>query len=142
MADPQNPLSISQAGSVQAGQEAYGPRGHQSSPDAAPGTFARLLDQAEQLRFSNHAMKRLESRQIDLSDDGLQRLVQAVDKASQRGGQESLVLMENLAFIVNVRDRVVVTAVDMNKNGEGVFTQIDTVVVADGPKPPGLDLAA
>jgi len=41
------------------------------------------------------------------------------------------VLMDDLAFIVNVRDRLVVTAVDLEKRGQGVFTQIDSVVIAE-----------
>lgn len=83
------------------------------------------------IRFSNHAQKRLQSRAIQLGDDGLARLAQAVEKADKRGGKESLVLMDDLAFIVNVKQRLVVTAIDSNERGEGVFTQIDSVVLAD-----------
>ena len=83
------------------------------------------------MKFSNHAQQRLEKRQIALSEDGLARLATAVEKASQRGGRESMVLMDDLAFIVNVRDRVIVTALDADSRREGVFTQIDSVVFAD-----------
>ncbi|MBP7690326.1 MAG: hypothetical protein KA764_00330 [Anaerolineales bacterium] len=100
------------------------------SPEAG---FSAALDQA-QVRFSNHAQKRLETRGISLNDDGLSRLAQAVDRAAQRGGKESLVLMDDLAFIVNVKNRLVVTAMDQQARGEGVFTQIDSVVLADKPK--------
>jgi len=58
----------------------------------------------------------------------------AVDKADKRGARESLVLMDEMAFIVNVKDRIVVTAMDANQRGEGVFTQIDSVVLADKAK--------
>ncbi|MBA4385184.1 MAG: hypothetical protein C0410_10655, partial [Anaerolinea sp.] len=83
------------------------------------------------LRFSNHAQKRLEARNINLTDDGMSRLSNAVDKAEKRGGKESLVMVDDMAFIVNVRDRMVVTALDSKNRGEGVFTQIDSVVFAD-----------
>lgn len=115
----------------------YGPRAAgpaaanaRPAPAAAGADFGAALEQA-QLRFSNHAQKRLETRGIALNDDGLARLAQAVDRAAQRGGKESLVLMDDLAFIVNVRNRLVVTAMDQNARGEGVFTQIDSVVLAD-----------
>lgn len=85
----------------------------------------------QSIRFSNHAQKRLQSRAIQLGDDGLTRLAQAVEKVEKRGGKESLVLMDDLAFIVNVKQRLVVTALDSNERGEGVFTQIDSVVLAD-----------
>lgn len=95
-------------------------------------SFAEQLSQAQEagLKFSNHAQKRLQSRSIQLPDDGLARLAEAVDKAEKRGGKESLVLMDELAFIVNVPNRVVVTALDARSRGEGVFTQIDSVVIA------------
>ncbi|MEN6298619.1 MAG: TIGR02530 family flagellar biosynthesis protein [Anaerolineaceae bacterium] len=103
-------------------------------------TFADVLAQktaqpeAQALKFSNHAQKRLETRDINLTDDGLARLAMAVDKADKRGARESLVLMDEMAFIVNVKDRIVVTAMDANQRGEGVFTQIDSVVLADKAK--------
>jgi hypothetical protein len=43
-----------------------------------------------------------------------------------------MVLMDDMAFIVNVKDRVIVTALDSASRREGVFTQIDSVVFADG----------
>jgi flagellar operon protein len=102
-------------------------------PAAAGAAFGQALEEA-QLRFSNHAQKRLETRGIALNDDGLARLTQAVDRAAQRGGKESLVLMDDLAFIVNVKSRLVVTAIDQHAHSQGVFTQIDSVVLADKPK--------
>jgi flagellar operon protein len=93
--------------------------------------FAEALSKAQQLKFSNHAQKRLQARDINLTDEGLNRLANAVEKAEKRGGRESLVLMDDLAFIVNVKEHTVVTAMDTRNRGEGVFTQIDTVVFAD-----------
>jgi flagellar operon protein len=95
--------------------------------------FAETLAQVQQVRFSNHAQKRLQSREIALSDEHVNRLAQAIEKAEQR--KSSLVMMDDLAFIVNVRERLVVTAVDPQHRGEGVFTQIDSVVIADPARP-------
>ncbi len=94
-------------------------------------SFADTLAKVEGLRFSNHAQKRLDDRAISLPEDGMQRLNEAVEKANARGGKESLILMDDLAFIVNVKDRVVVTTMDAKQRGEGVFTQIDSVVFAN-----------
>jgi len=101
----------------------------------SPPAFAETLAQVQQVRFSNHAQKRLQSREITLSDEHVNRLAQAIEKAEQRGGKSSLVMMDDLAFIVNVRERLVVTAVDPQHRGEGVFTQIDSVVIADPARP-------
>jgi flagellar operon protein len=102
-----------------------------SSSKASEQSFADALSQAQGLKFSNHAQKRLQKRDITLSDDGLNRLANAVQKAEKRGSRDSLVLMDEMAFIVNVKERLVVTALDSESRGEGVFTQIDTVVFAD-----------
>jgi len=93
-------------------------------------TFAEMLTQTQPLTFSKHAQNRIENRQIQLNDDGLARLSEAVEKAEKRGGQESLILMDDMAFIVNIKNRMVITAMDATKRGEGVFTQIDSVVLA------------
>ncbi len=129
MADPTrlNPINRTGANPIT-------PTGSQSaSKSQSTGTtsFADELAKAQDLKFSNHAQKRLQTRDITLSDDSLARLATAVDKAEKRGGRESLVLMDDLAFIVNVKDRLVITAMDTNNNGEGVFTKIDSVVLAD-----------
>lgn len=97
-------------------------------------SFADVLAQKQNITFSKHAQNRLESRDINLGDDGLARLEEAVTKAEKRGAQESLILMDDMAFIVNVKNRMVVTAMDASKRGEGVFTNIDSVVLADSNK--------
>ncbi len=105
-----------------------------SNDQSIDQSFSETLNQKTSLlslRFSNHAQKRLQVRDINIDDEGLNRLSQAVDKVEKRGGRESLVLMDDLAFIVNVKDRMVVTALDATERGEGVFTRIDSVVLAD-----------
>jgi flagellar operon protein len=109
------------------------PESTKVNADGRP-SFEETLSQTINLRFSNHAQKRLEARNINLTDDGITRLSDAVDKAEKRGGKESLVMVDDMAFIVNVKDRLVVTALDSKNRGEGVFTQIDSVVFADPSK--------
>jgi len=101
------------------------------APAPVAQSFEHLLDEAKQVKFSNHAQKRLEVRSIEMDPSSINRLSSAVDKAEAHGAKESLILMDDLAFVVNVRERMVVTTVDMNRRKEGVFTQIDTVVFAD-----------
>jgi flagellar operon protein len=105
----------------------------QKSVQSGNASFSDALEQAN-IKFSSHAQKRLETRSIEMDQNSMNRLSSAVDKAQAHGAKESLVLMDDLAFVVNVRDRMVVTTVDMNRRKEGVFTQIDTVVFADPNK--------
>ena len=51
------------------------------------------------------------------------------DRAEQKGSKDSLVLLDDLAFVVSVKNKTVVTAVDSNRAKENVFTNIDSVVI-------------
>jgi len=93
---------------------------------AAPG-FQDIL--ARELTFSGHAEKRLASRGIELSQDDLGRLNEGVSKAGAKGSQTALLLLRDLSFIVNVKNRTVVTALDARTMKDGVITQIDSTVL-------------
>lgn len=80
------------------------------------------------LKFSKHANERLASRKIDLSNEQLERLEHGTNKARERGIKESLVMIDNLAFIVNVKNNTVITAV--NDTDHAIFTNIDGAVIS------------
>jgi flagellar operon protein len=97
-----------------------------------PGFDAILQSEvrdARPLDFSAHAQSRLLSRRIQLSDAQIARLQHGVDQAAQKGARDSLVMMDNLAFIVSVANRKVVTAIDGATTQGNVFTQIDSAVI-------------
>jgi len=112
-----------------AGYPGTGPRpGGASSNGAAFGSA--LQDAASRLQFSNHAQKRIDRRDLDLSSSQLSRLNTAVDRAAQKGAKSSVVMLDGLAVVVDVRDRTVVTAMNASQGKEKVFTNIDSVVIA------------
>lgn len=84
---------------------------------------------AENLKFSKHAANRLADRQITLTDSQMQRLNDGTRKAGEKGIQESLVLMDQLAFIVNIPNKTVITAMDQGETNENIFTNIDGAVI-------------
>jgi flagellar operon protein len=93
-------------------------------------SFADVLKEKQTtIRFSKHAAQRLESRNISLSDEQSTRLENGVNQASDKGINESLVLVDSLAFIVNVPNRTVVTAMDQAETQSNVFTNIDGAVI-------------
>ena len=96
-----------------------------STGDAA--AFAQSLEQAH-IRFSAHAQQRLAAVQLD--PNAISRLEAAVDKAGLKGGKESLILLDDLAFVVSVKNRTVITAVGADRMADNVFTNIDSVVIA------------
>ena len=85
-----------------------------AKPAADGQSFAKALDQAQQggVKFSNHAQKRLESREIQLAGDGMDRLLEAVAKAETRGGKESLVLRRDQAYIGVMIDDLMTRGID------------------------------
>jgi flagellar operon protein len=94
---------------------------------AAGATFADLLQ--DQLKVSGHAKTRMESRNIQLSPDEWNRVLGGVQKASAKGAKESLVMVDNVALLVSVKNRTVITAVDKDSLKENVFTNIDSAVI-------------
>jgi flagellar operon protein len=93
-------------------------------------SFADVLKEKQTtVRFSKHAAERLESRNISLSDEQSERLENGVKKASDKGIRESLVLVDSLAFIVNVPNKTVVTAMDQTETQSNIFTNIDGAVI-------------
>jgi flagellar operon protein len=93
------------------------------------GTSRTPTSDAGSLNFSRHLAERIERRRLDLSTDAIDRLSQAVNKVAGKGARDSVVFLDQLALLVNVPTRTVVTAIDTNKMKEGVFTNIDSVVV-------------
>ncbi len=99
----------------------------------AGDSFGAVMDRIEgsSLTFSGHALRRIEQRGLNLDAARLQRLEQAVDRAEAKGSRDSLVLLDELAVVVSVQNRTVVTAMDEASRKESVFTNIDSVVIAD-----------
>ena len=91
-----------------------------------------LINESEKevgaLRFSKHANARLASRNINLSNEQISRLSEGTDRARQKGINESLIVVDELAFIVNVKNNMVVTAVGDSE--DKIFTNIDGAVIS------------
>ncbi len=81
------------------------------------------------LKFSNHAIERMQSRGIMFKAEDMSRLNEAVDRAANKGSRDSLILMNDSALIVSVKNRTVVTVMDKSALKENVFTNIDSTIV-------------
>ncbi|WP_028236284.1 TIGR02530 family flagellar biosynthesis protein [Pseudobutyrivibrio sp. MD2005] len=91
--------------------------------------FKQKLQSASDLKFSKHATQRLDDRNIELTEEQSLRLSEGVQKAQEKGITDSLVLVDTLAFIVNVPNQTVVTAMDQTESDENIFTNIDGAVI-------------
>jgi len=105
---------------------------------AAPGaddkpSFARILEEkgkeAGGVKFSKHAHLRLQDRGLEITSEQLGRLSSGTDMAADKGINDSLVMVDDLAFIVNVPSRTVITALEAGSD-TNVFTNINGAVIA------------
>jgi flagellar operon protein len=80
--------------------------------------------------FSKHAVQRLERRNLAVDPAAMQRLQDGVDRAAGKGARDAVVLVDDTAFVVSVRNRTVITAVGTDQMKDHVFTNIDSAVIA------------
>lgn len=109
------------------------------TPESASGlTFQDILNQKKSeetasdykdLKFSKHAAGRLVDRNIELTASQVERLSDGTRKAEQKGIKDSLVIVDQLAFIVNVPNNTVITAMDSSEAAQNIFTNIDGAVI-------------
>ena len=96
--------------------------------------FGAILEQkladVGRLRFSSHALQRIERRGIQMEPATMARLEVGTARAAAKGARDSLVLVDETAFVVSVKNNTVVTAVDREHMREQVFTNIDSVAIA------------
>ncbi len=116
---------------VQAPQAPSGAhRARRSGATSFEDVLASRLGAAREVTFSGHALQRIERRGIALDQTTLERLAAGVDRAATKASRDSLVLVDDTAFVVSVRNRTVITAVDREHMRDQVFTNIDSAVIA------------
>lgn len=99
--------------------------------NSSTSSFSSIFnDELNKVKFSAHAQTRLNSRDIELTEESYNRLEQAVTKANDKGAKESLILLDDNAFIVSVANRTVITAVPTAQMKDNIITNIDSAVIA------------
>jgi flagellar operon protein len=101
-----------------------------TAPVKGPAFGEVLAEKTAQVQFSGHALQRVRRRGIEIDGPTLQRLQSGVDRAAGKGARESVVFVDSTAFVVSVRNRTVITAVDRDHMKDHVFTNIDSAVIA------------
>ncbi len=94
-------------------------------------SFSEVLDNInkKEIVVSKHATKRLSERNVSLTKNDINRLDEAIKKASSKGIKDALVLMDEKAFILNIKNKTIITATVEDKLKENVFTNIDGAVI-------------
>ncbi len=104
---------------------------NQSKQNGSLGvSFADELASAEKkVTFSQHALQRMQDRSLDLSEQDLAKLDDTVAKMAQKGAKESLIYLNNIALVVSVTNKTVITAMDGTSAKDNIFTNIDSAAI-------------
>ncbi len=82
-----------------------------------------------EVKFSKHALERLESRNIKLNKEDISKINDAVNKAAEKGVKEALIIMGNTALVTSIKNKTVITAATEDTLKNSVFTNIDGAVI-------------
>lgn len=88
-----------------------------------------LQKNAQSLNFSKHALKRINERQIEIEPEMLEQMTNAVEHAEEKGIKDALILGSQVAFIVNVPTKTVITTMNNQEMKENIITNIDGTVL-------------
>lgn len=92
--------------------------------------FSKAVFDSTEVKFSKHAESRLQTRNINITDEQKEKLNDAINKAGEKNVKDSLIMMDDIAFVVNVKDKNVVTVMNKDEMKNNVFTNIDGAVIA------------
>ena len=93
-------------------------------------SFQALLQQAaKQVNFSQHAINRMQSRGISLNEQELAKLDDTVEKLSKKGARESLIYLNDIALVVSIKNRTVITAMEGANGNDNIITNIDSAAI-------------
>ena len=89
----------------------------------------KALNRRPPLEFSAHAQTRLLQSQVHLTNHQMDRVEKGVGQAAKKGAKDSLILVDNMALLINIPKNIVITAIDGARMRDNVFTQIDSAVI-------------
>lgn len=90
---------------------------------------APVAETSKGIHLSTHAMRRLQERNLSIDKDEYLKLQSAIDKLKIKGGRDSLIVTGKAAYIVDVANNTIVTAIDKENIEENVFTKIDSTIL-------------
>lgn len=95
--------------------------------------FQEVLRNAQknsgEIKFSKHALNRMDNRNIKLDSNEMDRLKNGFDKAEEKGVKDALILMGDTAFIASIKNKTIITTVSQEQLKNNVFTNIDGAVI-------------
>lgn len=125
-------MNINQFKSITQVQNEVRLQGSKIEKKAEGSSFQQTLQNklsSLELTFSKHALEQIRHREIRLDEAGIKKLNEGVHNAREKGIRESLMLMDNVAYVVSIKNATVITALEAEETKNHVFTNIDGAVV-------------
>ncbi len=125
-------MNINQFKSITQVQNEVRLQGSKIEKKAEGSSFQQTLQNklsSPELTFSKHALEQSRHREIRLDEAGIKKLNEGVHNAREKGIRESLMLMDNVAYVVSIKNATVITALEAEETKNHVFTNIDGAVV-------------
>lgn len=106
-------------------------------PPSKQDVFSELLHKTlkskeefnlEGVKLSQHAAKRVADRGLEFDSNEFLKIKNGIEKLKNKGGKDSLIVTDKGAYIVDVNNATIVTAMDKDKMSENVFTKIDSTL--------------
>ena len=79
------------------------------------------------INLSNHAVKRLEQRGIELDEDDMTKIEEAFETLDNKGAKNSLIIYNDLSIIASITNRTIITASLSDEMQE--VTNIDSAIL-------------
>ncbi|HCT63694.1 MAG TPA: flagellar biosynthesis protein [Lachnospiraceae bacterium] len=97
-------------------------------------SFEAVLNQqyeekGKELQLSKHAKERVLERGIDVDTQLMTTLNEAAQAARQKGATNTVLIGQDAAFVVNIPNGIIVTAISAEELKNNVFTNIDSAVL-------------
>ncbi len=81
------------------------------------------------ITISKHAQQRIQQRNLQIDERQWSQLEVKLAEARHKGLNDSLVLMDQAALIVNAKNNTVITAMDRDEAGAQIFTNINGAII-------------
>ncbi|MBU9720324.1 flagellar protein [Bacillus alkalicola] len=91
--------------------------------------FQKTVAVSESIKVSKHAEMRLNERGINITPETWKQIQEKVNEASHKGICDSLVVTENAALVVSVKNNTVITAMDREEAQSQLFTNINGAIL-------------
>ncbi|MCR2042768.1 TIGR02530 family flagellar biosynthesis protein [Anaerosalibacter massiliensis] len=95
--------------------------------------FKEILEKVqgknEEIKFSKHALERMDSRDVKLNLEEVKKIEMAFKKAEEKGVKDAFILLGDKGFIASIENKTVITSITNEELKENIFTNIDGAVI-------------